>query len=157
MELFFKIKVGVENVRMSLIKDLKAAYGIDVKYARCHNDGKKSIFKGLANRKGWAISSSTLHIVQHYKGMSREKFAILFHRIHAILNGGKFSPFLRNNLWAESAITANLLEYNLITPTKDSSPFQQILGKGMRRIPISVQKFNEMWIMTYHNTHIMQN
>ena len=41
-----------------------------------------------------------------------QKFMTLFNRVCAMLNGGKFSPFLKNDLWAEAANTAIFLENN---------------------------------------------
>ena len=47
-----------------------------------------------------------------------------------MLNGGEFSPFLRNGLWAKAENISNLME-NILFPTKRQlSPSQQFFGKG---------------------------
>ena len=73
------------------------------------------------------------------------KFATLLNQVCATLNGRKFTAFLRNGSWAEAANAAMLLENNHVTPNRNISPFQQILGS----ILSSAQKFGKMYITTY--------
>ena len=47
----------------------------------------------------------------------------------AMLNGGKLSCFLWNNLQAKAANIATLLENNLIMRSRHLNPFQHFLGK----------------------------
>ena len=51
MELFFKRKIGIENVMIDLIKNLKAYYDIQVRNLRCNNERKDVDFKRTCNRK----------------------------------------------------------------------------------------------------------
>ena len=74
-------------------------------------------------------------------GCMERKFASFFNWVHAMLNGGKFTAYLWNGLWAEAANTAMILENNLITPNVN---FKIFLGRGRR---LSV--FGEMCIPTY--------
>ena len=49
---------------------------------------------------------------QQQKSRVKQKFATLFDRVHAMLNNGKFSSFLRNRLWAEAANMSLFLTTN---------------------------------------------
>ena len=77
------------------------------------------------------------------------KFATLFNQVHTMLNGKTFNTFLKNGIWAEAAKTAMHLKNNLLTSSKNLSPFQQVFGKGKRSILSLVQKFGEMCITTH--------
>ena len=66
--------------------------------------------------------------------MNGRKFANPFNRVCTMLNNGKFSPFLRNGLWAQATNTATLLENNPNTPMKGLSPFQQAFEKEKRKV-----------------------
>ena len=52
---------------------------------------------------------------------------LLYNQVQAMLNGGIFSCFLRNDLWAEIAIKATLLENNLLMNSRELSFFFNIL------------------------------
>ena len=70
-----------------------------------------------------------------------------------MLNGRNFYPFLRNGLCVEASNTATLLKKNLLTLSRDLSPFQHF-WKGQRSILTSLQNFGEICIITYHdNSH----
>ena len=73
-------------------------------------------------------------------GLVEWKFAILFNRVFAMFNGGKFSAFLRNGLWAEAVSTASHLQNNLVTTNRDLSPFQQFWGKEREASCLRVKK-----------------
>ena len=66
-----------------------------------------------------------------------------------MLNGGKFTPYLRSSLWTEVANTAMFLENHLTTPNRSLNPFQQFFGKGKSNVLTSTQKFGEMCIATF--------
>ena len=55
MELIFKIKVQINNVMLSLIKDLKAKYGIHVQCARCNNLRENEDFEWACKQEGMGI------------------------------------------------------------------------------------------------------
>ena len=56
------------------------------------------------------------HSIEH-------KFAMLYNGVQDILNGGKFSCFLRKSLWADAANTVMPMENNLITKPRKLSLF----------------------------------
>ena len=88
-------------------------------------------------------------------GWVKWKFAALFNQVHAILNGRKFTAFLRKGfLSADAANTAMLLKNNLISHSRTLSPCQQCFGKVKRSIIALAQKFGEMCIAMYtDNSH----
>ena len=57
------------------------------------------------------------------------KLTTICDRVCGMLNGEKFTGFLRNSLWADASNTAILLEYNLVTPNKGLSPYQQLFER----------------------------
>ena len=68
---------------LSLMKDLKVMYGIDVKYA---------IFDRACKQEG--VCAQFVHTKPGAKEQNsrvRPKFVTLFNRVHAMLNGRKFS------------------------------------------------------------------
>ena len=68
-----------------------------------------------------------------------------------MLNGEKFSSFLKNGLWTKAANTATLLDNNLLTKMRDLSPFQQFLG-GEREVSLLwCNNLKERCITTNHN------
>ena len=68
-----------------------------------------------------------------------------------MLNSRKFSPFLRNGLWAEAANNAMLLEHNLITKSREIGPIQHYFEKEKRSIFTTLQKFDQTCITTNHD------
>ena len=79
-----------------------------------------------AGRDGYKVKYTAPGIPQQ-NGRIEQTFAMLYNRVQTMLNGGKFSLFLRNGLWAGAMNTANLLENNLVTTKRQLSPFQQFL------------------------------
>ena len=64
-------------------------------------------------------------------------------------NHVKFNALLQKGLWAEVTNTAMLLENNLLTQSRNLSPFQQCFGNGKRCILSLMQKFGEMCITNH--------
>ena len=123
-----------------------------MQYLHCNNAGKNQAFEKTCKNEGLglvfeytdpALSQQNVHI--------EHKFATLFNWVHAMLNSGKFTTYLRSGLWAENANTATFLENHLITPNRTLSPFQQFFGKGKKTVLTLMQKLAEMCIATYKN------
>ena len=147
---FLKEKSESKTMMMSSILDLKAMYGNYEKYARCDNTGENECFKlGLQTGSNECSFEYTMPDIPQQNGRVKRKFTILFNRVQAMLNGGKFSSILRDSLWAETANMATLFENNIFSPTRDLSPFQQIFRNRKRSILPSVQKFSKICIITH--------
>ena len=126
LESFFKEKSKLKDVLTSLLNNLMASYLINVEYIHCNsaweNVGFEWMCKWMCKWKGMDakfqfIAPGTLH---QYRKVER-KFATLFNRA-CILNGGKFSYFWE--IICALAITVTFLENNLITKSRDWSPFK---------------------------------
>ena len=92
-------------------------------------------------------------------GRVERKFATLFGRVRAMLNGGGFPEELRKSLWAEAANTATMLDTFLISSPQDVMAFQQFFGKGVedvKNILKHAQKFGEMCIVN-NNSKKLKN
>ena len=111
---------------LSFIKDLKAMYGINVKCERSNKAGENEDFKSVCKHEGMGVQfeNTTSGTLQH-NGRVKQIFTTLFNRVCAMLNGGKFSSFLRNGLWAEAANIVTLLKNKPLAFMRDLSPFQQ--------------------------------
>ncbi len=63
-----------------------------------------------------------------------------------MLNGGKFSSSLQNQLWAEAYQTATVLQNSLVSQQGAIHPYHQFFGKGRSSILVAVQRFGEICI-----------
>ena len=132
--LFLKEKSNSASVMISLIKNLKTKYNIQVQYLCC------AFQKNLQTRRdGKKYQFTTLGTPQQ-QSCVEQKFATLFNPVHAMLNGGKFTAFLRNSSWTEATNTAMLLESNLFTLNRNICLFQHFLGKGRESSCLSCKK-----------------
>ncbi len=64
-----------------------------------------------------------------------------------MLNGGTFTPSLKNLLLAEAAQTATVLQNNLESQQGSMSPYNQFFGKGRTSILDTIQRFGEICIV----------
>ena len=107
---------------MCILKNLEATYeatyDINVRYICCKNADDNEAFKRLC-------FEYRMPITLQQNGQAERKYATRFNYMYAIMNGGKLSPFLRNNLWDEIMNTMKLLGNDLIIKSSNLSPFQQ--------------------------------
>ena len=80
------------------------------------------------------------------KMLELKKFATLFGRVHAMLNGCGFDKFWHHGLWAKVTNTATLWENNLVTPTQ--RVLFAIFGKVMKSIISLPNKFSKLSFKT---------
>ena len=67
------------------------------------------------------------------------------------------NSLVRNSLWAEAANTITLLESQLLTQTRELSPFQQFVGMRTRSILTLAQKLVKSSSMHTMKTHTKLN
>ena len=116
---------------LGLVNNLKIKLDLQVQCLCCNNAGENQAFERTCKKERLGIDFEyTTPDTPQQNGYVKQKFATLFNRVHAMLNGGKFTTYLWSGLWAEAANTAMLLENNLITPNRTLSPFQHFFGKG---------------------------
>ena len=122
--IFLKEKLDLKNVMVGLITNLKIKCNIQVQYLCCNNVGGNVDFK-----RAWKHGGMGMEIEYTALGTPQQnsciewKFVTLFNWVYTMLNSGKFTAFLRNNL---------------ISHNRDLSPFQHFLGEGRRIILYSV-------------------
>ena len=89
----------------------------------CDNAGKNQAFEKTCKQNGLGIDFEyTAPGTPQQNGWVEHKVAMLFKRVHAMLNSGKFTIYLQSSLRMEAANTAMLLNNNLITPNRTLSP-----------------------------------
>ena len=140
---------------LRLLSNLKIKFNLQVQCFHCNYAGENQAFKKTCSQEGLGINFEyTAPGTPQQNGCIERKFATLFNRVCAMLNGGKFTTYLQSGLWAEATNTAMLLENNMITPNRTLSPFQQFFGRGKKNDLTSMQKIGEMCITTYKdNSH----
>ena len=103
---------------IALIKDLKTKYNLQVQWLGCDNAGENQAFERTCNQEGLGIDFEYIAPgTPQQNGRVKGKFATLLNRVHAMLNGRKFTPYLRGGLWAEAANTATYLKITWLLPT----------------------------------------
>jgi hypothetical protein len=76
------------------------------------------------------------------------KFATLFGRARSMLNRAKLSQSKRNELWAEAANTATMLD-NITVSTNEKSSYQKFYNKDPKWMR-NLKRFGEIGIVTDH-------
>ena len=112
-----------------LINGLKT---LQVQRLQRNNAGENQAFEWTCNQEWLGIEFEyTAPGTPQQNGHVEWKFATFFKRVHAMLNGGKFSSYLWSGLWAEAAM---ILKIHLITPKRTLSSYQQIFGRGKSNV-----------------------
>lgn len=149
---FLKKKDEQYDILLGFIKDLRAKHGKQVKFIRCDNSGENRKLEELCKNEGLGITFEyTAPGTPQQNGKVERKFATLYGRVRAMKIASGLPKNLSDGFWAEAANTATVLDNILLTSNRDSSPFQQFFGKGIKSIvPISTRKFGEM-VVVYQN------
>ena len=123
-------KSDLAQTMLGLVNNLKIKFNLQVQCLCCDNAGENQVFERICNQEGLGIDFEyTAPRTPQQNERVEQKFATLFNRVCTMLNGGKFTVYLQNGLWAKAANTAILLENNLVTPNRTLSPFQHFLGR----------------------------
>ena len=147
---FLKRKDDQVEVLIAHIKELKAKYGKVVKkYIRCDNAGENTSFEERCKEEGLGIQFEyTSPNSPQFNGKIERKFAGLYGRTQANLNGARLNRRLRNLLWAECANVSTTQENVYVTKNKKMSAVGQFYGKelpGWRHM----RQFGEIGIVNY--------
>ena len=114
----------------------------------CDNPGEDVALKKTFKQDGMGMEIKfTAPDTPQQKGQVEQEFATLFNLLCAMLNGGKFTTFLKNGLSPKAANTTMLLKNNLITPNRNVRAFQQFL-EGKEKHPVFGT--NIWWNMYHH-------
>ena len=139
MELFSKEK---SELKMSLLKYLKATYSVDVRCLHCGSNVLNGAFKWLCKQEEMGITFKyTMPGTPQKNGQVERKFATLS---NVMLNVGKFLIY-----WE---MASELRQLILSCYTKKTinrvKPLSTFFGNGKRSILTSLEIFDEMCIMT---------
>ena len=97
---FLKEKSDLAKTMLALVINLKIKFNLQVQYLCCNNAGENQDFKKTCKQEGLGIDFEyTAPDTPHQNGYIKRKFATLFDRVCAILNGGKFTTYLQSGLW----------------------------------------------------------
>jgi hypothetical protein len=145
---FLKSKDELSETMMTLIKDLKATNNIHVKTIRCDNAGENKKFESDTKKQGLGLKFEfTAPGTPQQNGRVERKFAALYGRVRAMLNGARITKEMRNKLWAECARTATVCE-NIIMPKEhEESSFATFYGESPRYARY-LRTFGEIAIIT---------
>ena len=92
---FLSEKSDLTQKMLVLIKDLKTKFNLHVQRFHCNNAGENQAFQWACNQKGLGIDFEyTAPGILQQNGHIEHKFTTLFNRVHAMLNGGKFTTHL---------------------------------------------------------------
>ena len=117
---------------MALLKDLKAKHNKTVKLIWCDNAGKNKSLQKQCEKEGLGIQFEyTAPGTPQLNGRVERKFATLYGRVRAMLNGARLTKELRHGLWTQAARTATDLENTLVTFTRHVAPFNQFFEKEL--------------------------
>jgi len=128
-----KSKDETTRVMLELIKDLNDKNNIKVKRIRCDNSGENRGFQQAAKheRLGITFEFTARKTPQQNRRVER-KFATLFGRVRAMMNGAGFvgeQEHLRKGLWAECAGTATKLENIIVSANKQVPAYKRLFGR----------------------------
>ena len=121
-----------------------------MKIIRCDNAGENTSFKDQVdwdpdlNLEFEFIAPGT----PQQNGKIERKFATLFGRARSMLNQAKLSRSKRNELWAEAANTATMLD-NITVSSNEESSYQKFYMKDPKWMR-NLKCFGEIGIVTDH-------
>ncbi len=130
---FLKNKSNLKDEILALIKELKAKFGITVKYIRCDNAGENIALEKACEQEGLGITFKyTAPNTPQQNGRVERKFSTLYGRMHVMMRGSGLRGLIRQRLWAEAAKTATDLSKILVKKQESQSLFQMFFGKGVK-------------------------
>ena len=104
--------------------------GRPVKFIRCDNAGENRVLEQQCETMGFEITFEyTAPNTPQLNGKVERKFATLYARVRAALNGARLPSNLRSLLWCEAAKHMTLIENHLTTTTKPVPSQIQMFGR----------------------------
>jgi hypothetical protein len=100
--------------------------GIKVSYLRCDNSGENVAFQENLEVSMFDISVEfTAPYTPEQNGMTERAFQTLFNKTRALLNQAQVPKWMRDNLWAQCARLATVLDNILVKHSGDKSSFEK--------------------------------
>jgi hypothetical protein len=147
---FLKKKSDQVDFLIELLKDLKAKNAKTVKLIRCDNAGENKTFQKECEKAGLGVQFEyTAPGTPQLNGRVERKFATLYGRVRAMLNGARLPKDLRHGLWTKAACTATDLENTLVSSTRPVAAYNQFFEKELPGIR-NAHAFGEIGIVNHH-------
>ena len=145
---FLKSKDELSETMIDLIRELKATKNIVVKAIRCDNAGENKAFERDAKKKGLGlIFEYTAPATPQQNGRVERKYAALYGRVRAMLNGARITSEMRKKLWAECARTATACENLIVGGNQTESSYKLFHGE-LPKYARHLRTFGEIAIIT---------
>ena len=145
---FIDKKSELSLTLIPFIKGLEEDYGISVKRIRMEYAGENLAFARKCKEEGMNIRFKiTAPNTPQQNGRRERKFATLWGRTRAMLDGSCWPLPRCNRLWTEAASLATDLDSIYIRPGETMDSFTKFFGKGNKRanamMPSAFQRFLE--------------
>jgi hypothetical protein len=145
----------VERITV-LVKELEKKHKITVKYIRCDNAGENGSLEKECAKQGLGIQFEyTGPGTPQFNGRVERKFATLYSKVRAMLNGAKLPTVKRKGLWTEAARTATDLENILVSTRKPIASYNAFFEKELPGLR-NMRTFGEIAIVNDHKKRKMR-
>ena len=149
---YLKEKSELGDAVINIIKSIQANDKI-VKYLRCDNAGENKVVPDLIQQHH--INNITMEFTAprtpQQNGLVERSFAFLYNRVRAMLNQARFSPHLRQLLWAECCHSALQID-NLMGKDKKMRSHEVYHGHKSNKT-IGLHPFGEL-VVIKNSDHI---
>jgi transposase InsO family protein len=147
---FLSAKSQLSQTVRDFIKDIKMKHGIETKIIRCDNGGENKGLEKDAKKEGLGLTFEyTAPRTPQQNGRVERKFASLYGRVRAMLNGARVTKEIRGKLWAECANTATLYENMIVGENQSESAYKSFYGKDPNYARY-LKVFGEIAVITDH-------
>ena len=139
-----------------MIKDLATKHKTTVKYIRCDNAGENGSLERECAKQGLGIQFEyTGPGTPQFNGRVERKFATLYSKVRAMLNGAKLPTVKRKGLWTEAARTATDLKNILVSTRKPVASYNAFFEKELPGLR-NMRTFGEVAIVNDHKKRKMR-
>jgi len=147
---FLKQKSDLKDKLLPFVKQLKNKDKKTVKYIRCDNAGENKKFEEACANDGLGVQFEyTSPGTPQQNGRVERKFATLYGRVRAMLNGAKLTSVLRKGLWTECASTATKNECLMLEHGQEKPRHTRFYGKDAPYGRM-LKNFGEMGVVFDH-------
>ena len=142
---FLKAKSDLPVTILTWIQKLSKTMGVKINYIRCDNSGENKKLQELldADKEVSVNFEYVAPYTPEQNGSIERKFATLFGKTRAMLNGARLTKYLRNKLWAHCAKTATNLE-NVLSTTADTKSASEIFFGSNPKWITNLHTFGEV-------------
>ncbi len=130
------------------MKEFVSKYNFKVKCICCDNARENVSFEMACKQEWFGVFFEYIApVTPQRNGRVEQIFAALYNQVRAMLNDGKLSLSLRNQLWAEAAHTTTVFRNNLVSQQGAMSPYHQFFGMRRKSMLDTVQRYGKICIV----------